>query len=277
MNKLVKQQNSVGGLKIKLSELPKVNQTEALVFNAYMNEKKFKEYSTKEDLIVMTALITRWASFVGAKPLDATELNMLANFIKDSFPNFNKEDLNVSINMCVNGKLDVDENCYGALTPLYCSRILRAYEDFKFNTISKVKDEIKKTQVEKTIESTPEERVERMKQLLLDAREKALKDVYYDFGEIVYKFIKNNKLVTLTKQIIADSEMYAEKSLRNEKHKEAQIGVILNKSMSVIKDDIKKIKEKKHQYQREYVVNLWLKSNNVLPTTKNLNIQMIEP
>jgi hypothetical protein len=46
----------------------------------------------------MNALITKWAKYIGAKQPEALDLNSIANYIRESFPNFNDVDLNELIN-----------------------------------------------------------------------------------------------------------------------------------------------------------------------------------
>ena len=97
MTKLVKQQNSVGVVKVNLSELKNISKNDAVLYNSNLNSKKFKDYSTEKDLLLMNALITKWAKYIGAKIPEPIDMNGLANFFKESFPNFNDFDLNEAL------------------------------------------------------------------------------------------------------------------------------------------------------------------------------------
>lgn len=275
MSNLVKQQNSVG-IQIKLSEIPTISRNEVLVYNSNIHLKKFKDYSSKKELLVMTALITKWSSYVGARPPEALELNTLANFIKESFPNFNHEDLTLCINMLVNEKLDVDENCYGALSPLYCSKILRAYESYKFKVLHKVRDELKKIQLSTPQEINKDERLETFKKLLLIALDDALVDAFFDSGDVIYSFIKKNNLINYTKRLDLESKKYAEEIVRSSKKQEVQKAVIQNKNLSIIKKDLEKHTDLKIKYQKQYIVNHWLKNYPVKEICKKIKYEMIE-
>jgi len=265
MNKLAKQQNSVG-IQIKLSEIPTITRTEALVYNSNISQKKFKDYNSKKELLVMTALITKWASFVGARPPEAIELNTLANFIN----------LNMCITMLANEKLDVDENCYGALSPLYCSKILRAYESYKFKILHKVRDEVKKIQLSIPQPIDKNQRVENFKKLLIYAKEDAVNGTYVDSGDVIYSFIKKNNLIQYTKQIDADSKTYANEITGLNKKNEVKKAVIQNKNLNLIKNDIEKHKNSAVKYQKEYIVNFWLKNYPIEEIAKTLKYEMIE-
>ena len=67
MNKLSKQQNSVSITKI----LPNTTSKEITLYNAYITDKRLKDFSTKEDLMLMNSLIVRWATYVGVETPEA--------------------------------------------------------------------------------------------------------------------------------------------------------------------------------------------------------------
>ena len=122
MNKLSKQQNSVS----TISTLANTTSKEISLYNAYVTDKRLKDFSTKEDLMLMNSLIVRWATYVGIATPEATEINMLANFIKEHFQNFNGYDIKECINLLANQTLDTDAEHYGKLSPIYISKVLRA-------------------------------------------------------------------------------------------------------------------------------------------------------
>jgi hypothetical protein len=108
MNKLSKQQNSVS----TISTLANTNSKEISIYNAYVTDKRLKDFSTKEDLMLINSLIVRWANYVGIATTEATEINMLANFIKEHFSNFNAYDLKECINLLANQFTTLEMN-YG--------------------------------------------------------------------------------------------------------------------------------------------------------------------
>jgi hypothetical protein len=65
--------------------LPNTTKKEIALFRANETEKKLKDYSTKDDLLLMNSLLLRWANYLGIKKPEATDLNTLANFIKENF------------------------------------------------------------------------------------------------------------------------------------------------------------------------------------------------
>ena len=121
MNKLSKQQNSLSINKI----LPNTNSKEISLYNAYITEKRLKDFSTKEDIFLVNSLIVRWANYVGIATPDSTELVMLYEFIKEHFPSFNAFDLKECINLIATQSLDTDAEHYGKLSPIYiCQQLI---------------------------------------------------------------------------------------------------------------------------------------------------------
>ena len=69
MNKLSKQQNSVSITNV----LPNTTSKEISIYNAHVTDKRLREFSTKEDLMLMNSLIVRWATYVGVDTPEATQ------------------------------------------------------------------------------------------------------------------------------------------------------------------------------------------------------------
>ena len=76
MANIINSNNSVSITKI----LPNTTSKEISIYNSHITDKKLKEFSTKEDLMLMNSLIVRWANYVGVETPEASQLNMLANF-----------------------------------------------------------------------------------------------------------------------------------------------------------------------------------------------------
>jgi hypothetical protein len=276
MKELQKQQSSVGIVKVNLSELKNISKNDITLYNSNLNSKKFKDYSTEKDLLLMNALITKWAKYIGVKIPDAIDMNSLAKFIKESFPNFNDYDLNECITLLVNGKLNTDAESYGGLSPMYCSKVLHAYQDYKSKILFKVRDEIQKIEIQKPKPIDKKQRLEDFKKLLTYAK----KDIqngekYLDTGDVIYSFVRFNKLMDF--QAIKNEALdYGEKMFLDEKKKkviEATIKFHHYKSVEELNYD-KEDKIKK--YAREYAINIWLKQTDVEKIIKKITYEMID-
>jgi hypothetical protein len=92
--------------------------------------------------------------------------------LEESFPNFNDVDLNELINLLVNGRLETDAEAYGSLSIMYCSKVLHAYQDYKFKVLcSGFGKNCKKLKTTKPKVINKDERLKNFKDLLLHAKE----------------------------------------------------------------------------------------------------------
>jgi hypothetical protein len=230
MNKLSKQQNSVS----TVSTLPNTNSKEISIYNAYVSEKRLKDFSTKEDLMLMNSLIVRWATYVGVDTPEATQLNMLSNFIKEHFPTFNAMDLKECINLLANQTLDTDAEHYGKISPIYVSKVLKAYQEHKNSIVFKVRDSIQKIKEAEVVPITDEERIANFKKLLTIAKEENTKGLtYIDSGDSLYNFIKHNKLIKLDEETINNAMEYGNKMFDEEKKRISMESVLKSSSLMV--------------------------------------------
>lgn len=276
MNKLVKQQGSAGIQIVKPNQIKNVSEKQLSIYNANLVSKKFKEYSTEKDLMLMSALITKWAKYVGAKIPDALDLNTIANYIKESFPNFNDTDVNEMITLLVNGRLEVDAEHYGSMSVIYCSKVLYAYQDYKFKVLFKVREELQKIENEAPKTINKEERLLNFKKLLLHAKETSKKETYVDAGDVLYGFIRFNKLMRIPKDISDSAIEYGKKRFSDEKKKKYMEATIKNHNYKTISDLNFEEEDKIKKYAREYVINLWLKGVDIQPIVDKLTYQMID-
>lgn len=276
MNKLVKQQNSVGIQVIKPNQIKNVSERQIGIYNANISSKKFKEYSTEKDLMLMSALITKWSKYVGAKTPEAIDLNSIANYIKESFPNFNDTDVNEMITLLVNGRLETDAEHYGSLNIMYCSKVLHAYQEYKFKVLFKVREELEKIEKDKPKPINKEERLLNFKNLLLHAKETAKTETYVDAGDVVYGFIRFNKLISIPKDVSDTAIDYGKKRFSDEKKKKYMEATIKNHAYRTIADLNFEEEDKIKKYAREYVINLWLKDVDMQPIVDKLTYKMID-
>jgi hypothetical protein len=275
MNKLAKQQNSVGTT-IKSNQLSNVSPSEVLIYNANVSSKKFKNYSTEKELLIMNALITKWAKYIGVKQPEAIELNTIANFIKESFPNFNEVDLKELIVLLVNGKLDTDAEAYGSLSVIYCSKVLRSYQEYKFKILFKVREEIQKIENKKPLVIDKETRLKNFKELLIQAKESATKDLYHDTGDILFHFINHNNLFPITKEIKTEASLYSNEKYNAENKKKVYEAVIKNISFKSIEQLNYDKEQKKRFYAREHYVNTWLKKVDLSKLLQKIKYEWID-
>jgi hypothetical protein len=207
----------------------------------------------------MNALITKWAKYIGAKQPEALDLNSIANYIRESFPNFNDVDLNEMINLLVNGRLETDAEAYGSLSIMYCSKVLHAYQDYKFKVLFRVREELQKMENAKPKVINKEERLKNFKDLLVHAKETTKTETYVDAGDIIYGFVRKNKLMSIPKEMSHNAIDYGKKRFSDEKKKKYMEATIKHHSYKTLSDLNFEEEDKIKKYARQYVVNEWLK------------------
>ena len=273
MNKLSKQPNSVSITKI----LPNTTSKEISIYNSHITDKKLKEFSTKEDLMLMNSLIVRWANYVGVETPEASQLNMLANFIKEHFPTFNAFDLKECINMLASQSLETDAEHYGKISPIYVSKVLKAYQEHKNNVVFKVRENIEKLKEAEAIPMPNEERIANFKKLLTIAKGENTQGLtYIDSGDSIYNFVKHNKLIALSKELIDEAMDYGGKLYIEQRKKKVTETVIKNQNFKRISDMQFEKEDIIKKYAREYVVNRFLLQLNLNELLQKINIEMLK-
>lgn len=273
MNKLSKQQNSVSITKT----LPNTTSKEISIYNAYITEKRLKDFSTKEDLLLMNSLIVRWATYVGIATPEATEINMLSNFIKEHFLNFNAYDIKECINLLANQTLDTDAEHYGKLSPIYISKVLRAYQEHKNTIVFKVRDNIQKLKEAEIVPISDKERISNFKQLITIAKNENLQGLtYVDAGDSLYNFIKYNKLISITNELRDEAMDYGNKVYLAQKKKKVTEIVLKNESMKKVADMQFEKSDIIRKYAREFVVNRFLVDLNLADILQKINMEMLK-
>lgn len=273
MNKLSKQQNSVSITKI----LPNTTSKEISIYNSHITDKKLKEFSTKEDLMLMNSLIVRWANYVGVETPEASQINMLANFIKEHFPTFNAYDLKECISMLASQSLETDAEHYGKISPIYVSKVLKAYQEHKNNVVFKVRESIEKLRETEVVPMPNEERIANFKKLLTIAKGENTQGLtYIDSGDSIYNFIKYNKLIALTKELIDEAMDYGNKLYIEQRKKKVTETVIKNQNFKRVADMQFEKEDIIKKYAREYVVNRFLLQLNLNELLQKINIDMLK-
>jgi len=273
MNKLSKQQNSVS----IVSTLPNTTSKEISIYNAYLTEKRFKDFSSKEDLMLMNSLIVRWATYVGVDTPEASQLNMLSNFIKEHFPTFNAMDLKDCISMLASHSLETDAEHYGKISPIYVSKVLKAYQEYKNDVVFKVRGNIEKVKESEVVPMPNEERIANFKKLLTIAKKENTQGLtYIDAGDSIYNFIKFNKLIALSKELIDEAMEYGNKHYIEQRKKKVTETVIKNQNFKRVADMQFEKEDIIKKYAREFVVNKFLLQLDLDKLLQKINIEMLK-
>lgn len=233
---------------------------EIKIYQAYYALKKIESYSSNEDLEPLIDLVGKWRYYIGVKEeLSKEEIFMNVTFIRENFGELNIVDINQAINLSLKGVLSVDVEHYQNFTPIYISRILRAYKTYRAKTMVDIRQRITEYKAKKSTNVSVDEKykiaIENLKSMYESKDDKN----FYDYGSIVYDFIKKNKLVTMTKESIDEAFNYGKKkSLENVRE-----GFLKDVINSTSDNHLKAREAKERQirsHARNFVVKKWLDS-----------------
>lgn len=278
MNKLVKQQNTlIVKDNVVVGNLPNTNSNDILIYNKKQTERKLKDISNsdKAEMVEITKTIAQWGYALGITVI-AEDLVTLNNFIRENFPNLNVFDLKVCVRLVSTDSdlLQTDAEHYGKLTMIYVSKVLKAYESYKSTVCFGVREKILKIEEDNKPPMSKEERLENFKELLTDAKTTVNNaEVFEDTGEVIYNFIRHNKLIKMDKDLIDKAMAWGESEFKSavSDSKRGNLKKMINDVSfnSTKKEDIVK------RGARRFVANFWVQKMDLEDVLKKLTYEML--
>tara|TARA_R110000782_G_scaffold14635_1_gene43497 strand:+ start:3918 stop:4754 length:837 start_codon:yes stop_codon:yes gene_type:complete len=250
---LIKQNKSIGLIKSNFTD------TKIKIYEAYRSLKRIRDFNTNDELKPLIDLVGKWRYYIGIKEeLSQEELFMNITFIRENFNELNLVDINEAINLSLKGDLNIDAEHYQNFTPLYISKILKAYKEYRGKVIYDIRDKISKIE-NKPIEPTISEKVDITKSSLLSMYGSREDKRFHDYGGVTYDFIKRNQLMIFTKSLVAEAMEYGKKESVKEIRKSTYADVIqsTNKNYNNAKEKREGVIRNS---ARNYVVQKWLNS-----------------
>ena len=278
MTKLILQQNTIIVKdNIVVGNLPKASENDILIYNKKQTDIKLKEISSsnKAEMVEITKAIAQWGYALGIT-IVAEDLVTLNNFIRENFPNLNIFDLKVCVRLVsVDSELlETDAEHYGKLTLIYVSKVLKAYEKYKSTVCFGVREKILKLEEDTKPPISKEERIKNFKELLTNAKMVVNNGEFFeDFGEVVYNFIRHNKLINIDKDLIAKAMESGEKEFTSyvSDSKRGNLKKIINDvSFTATKKE-----EMVRRYARRYLAQFWVENMDLELMLKNLTYEML--
>jgi len=281
MNKLVTLHNSVIVKdNIIVGKLPNTSQNDIILYNKKQTEKKLKEYtnSDKKQLAEIDLEIGKWAYGLGIK-IDAHDILMLNDHIRKTFPSLNIFDIKVCVSLVVSDSdlLKHDADHYGKLTPIYVSKVLKAYQEYRGEVTFIVKQKIDKIEEQTIKQVNPKERLDNFKKLLLMSKEENQRGLFVnDTGDCIYDFLKKNKLFDFSnKEFVKECIDFGEKKFQKDKSNLVNTAIIKKGTFKTAKDLIFDKEDIVKRHAREYAVNNWLSKNDIEKFIQKINIDML--
>ena len=278
MNKLISQPNSIIVKdNIVVGNLPNTSPNDILIFNKKQTDKKLKEITTsnKAEMLEITKTIAQWGYALGITVV-AQDLVTLNNFVRENFPNLNIFDLKVCVRLVSTDSelLETDAEHYGKLTMIYVSKVLKAYESYKGKVCFGVREKVLKIQEENKPPITNEERLKNFKELLSNAKITVNNGEFFeDLGEVVYNFIRHNKLITIDKVLIEKAMESGENEFMSYVS-DTKRGK-LKKMINDVSFTATKKEEMVRRYARRYVAQYWVENMDLEVMLKKLTYEML--
>jgi hypothetical protein len=278
MTKLISQQNSlIVKDNIVVGNLPNTNPNDILIFNKKHTDRTLKEIdsSNKAEITEITKIIAQWGYALGITVV-AQDLVTLNNFIRENFPNLNIFDLKVCVKLVSvdSDLLETDAEHYGKLTMIYVSKVLKAYERYRSTVCFGVRQKVIKLEQDNKPPMPKEERIKNFKELLIDAKSILEKgELYGDTGEVIYNFIRHNKLVNIDDELIKKAMESGERQF-SEAVIDSKRGN-LKKMINDVSFTATKKEEIVRRGARRYVANFWIDIMNLEDMLKKLTYEML--
>ena len=278
MTKLISQQNSlIVKDNIVVGALPKASQNDILIYNKKQTERKLKDISNsdKAEMKEITQTIAQWGYALGITVI-AQDLITLNTFIRENFPNINIFDLKVCVKLVSvdSDLLETDAEHYGKLTMIYVSKVLKAYERYRSTVCFGVRQKVMKLEQDNKPPMPKEERIKNFKELLIDAKSVVEKgELYGDTGEVIYNFIRHNKLVNIDDELIKKAMESGERQF-SEAVSDSKRGN-LKKMINDVSFTATKKEEIVRRGARRYVANFWIDIMDLEDMLKKLTYEML--
>ena len=248
---MIKQNKSIGLVKAKFTD------NKIKIYEAYRTLKRIRDFNTNDELKPLIDLVGKWRYYIGIKEqLSQEELFMNITFIRENFNELNLVDINEAINLSLKGELNIDVEHYQNFTPLYISKILKAYKDYRGKVIYDIRGHISKIE-NKPIEPTISEKLEITKSSLISMYNSREDKRFHDYGGVTYDFIKRNKLMLFTKALVEEAMEFGRKKTRKNTRDSAYKDVVMGTTNNLTSAREKKETEVR-AFARNYVVKKWL-------------------
>lgn len=238
--------------------LPNLNSSYVKIYDNYASAPRIKQMKSNKELEGVIDAVGKWRFYLGIKEkASAEEIVVLVNFIKDQFGNLTVADLHEAITMSIAGKLDVDNETYGNFSPLYVSRILNAYSNQRTQIISECKRLLKKHEAQKPKPKVSAEVMHKNMRIAMVRNWNTVKEgrFFYDYGSVMYRYIKHNKLMKPSEDLIERARVYG----KEQAMAESREGALVRINMSHVANQDER-QERAKTYSRYFIVNEWFKS-----------------
>jgi hypothetical protein len=246
------------------------NSDEANLVSSYENKPKLRD----TDFGSIIDVLARWRFMAGITTHNqdeddiANELGLIATFIKNNYSKLTLDEVSLSINLSLTDKLDVDVRTFNVFSPMYVSRILNGYIEYKrkmYNDLS-YRKEIKESNALSHV-PTPEEKMQSMKDTIVYFYQQyKTNGVINDAFNTLYNYFRRTKRLNPDKATIDEAVVYGKELAKRD---ERDIYGFNSKE----KYDIGLIEKR---YARNYCVQKFFDKINIEELTLSINLSEFE-
>jgi hypothetical protein len=197
----------------------------------------------------------------------AKELALISQFLIKNYSFLTLDEISLAIDLSLLNKLDCDVRTFNAFSPMYVSRILNAYGEYRKELYKEVMDrkirEDEKKEMEKKV--SPEEKMQSMIELIeYFYNEFKSIGIINDHFNTLYNYFRRAKKLNPDKQMIDNAMEYGK--VKSETYINNYFNDALN-SEKPEKDNIIK------RFARNYCVETYFNENTLEDIIKQVNIK----
>jgi hypothetical protein len=233
-------------------------------FLSSLNDKTIEHYKTKEDYTRLIQIVTKWRIMLGlSKDMSEEELKINVQFIKNSYGKLTAKEIELAIDLSLQGHLGVDPQPYGNFSPLYISKILNAFvekHNEKINALLQRKRQAEIDAKRNEVDNrTPMEIAQSIKNFIQDWGKRVRdSDKYYgDFNYSVWNFLNAGGYIEPDDDTLKAAKEFADAEHR--KMEEIENKNIFMRSLRNAQKE-QEVKKRKEMYGRFYVMRAFFRS-----------------
>lgn len=250
------------------------NEDQLAIAKTY-SQKPIGQFS-REELQYLVEVMGTWRILLGAST-DPTEheLIIITQFVYDNFKKLTIPDIQLAMNWAISGKTDLGFVSTKIISSFYVSKAINAYLVLKKEILQSIAEEkdkylrIKEIEESKNKKPTPEQKAQIFKEHIASLYESHKKGIpWFDFGDIVYEWIKKTGQLNRNPEVIQKAIKYGEDRYLAERRGENMKGSLQD---ALINYGGKK-EQRQKKYARQYMVMIYFDQLSLPEIINKINI-----
>ena len=244
-------------------------QNEVEVVNAFYSISVYQSETDYTNQLIDLLARWRWMSGINSANQDeddmAKELILMASFFKKNYHKLTLEEVSLAIDLSLTNKLDVDVRTFNSFSPMYISKILNAYIDYRNGIVFDLKSKSDRLKEKELVEkkSTPQEKMDGVIDLIKYLYDKYKEDgVVDDYFGTLYSFMKRINKMNPSEATIQEAKEYGKEMARNKN----------NNLLDNLKLENSNSEYAEKRYERNYYIQKYFKTFGIDNLISSINI-----